>query len=871
MMNTVLKKLTRKVAPKSQVGAIAPVLWGGYNQEYLNYEKTFPFGFPWSREEQHDEARFVKGADGYWINGDANQNQKAVLTCTGDLMCEPGQHREYKYGGEYFFHPEFKYVRDILRESDFTVGNLETTVTDITPYAGEWHRIAGKFHCNAPESYLRALRYAGFDALVNANNHNCDSAVTGLMDTLDALDRNDFMHTGTFRPDSQERVLLVNVNGIKIAIMSYATYFNKLDTNFTKRGQDLLLNRYSRKKAAADLAYAKQHGAEFVLVYMHWGKEYTHELTEWQQAKAAELAEIGFDYVVGSHSHSLQPKTTISTSDGRQVPVIYSLGNFVTSDNHQISKYTAILKLVLERTDEGVKIANDYIVPCYVAGKIGNSAYAPVPADVLLNGGCRDKVIAHSDDYVGEVFGDGIKKFHTASMDLHSVCNLLGVSIPDGMENQSFTRIVTKPESVTDGCLYISIIWKSEENLKKVAEKAAAIVTSRPVEGLPCIVVEDDNAAYCKIFSAIRDRFAAKVIAVTGSVGKTTTKEIIEDIIQDSYLMHSSPGNWNTRHTGMLIMQKLRPYHEYYIQEIHEGDPHSAEMMSTVLKPDIAIITNIDSAHQENFKTYDDFVQSFIDITVGIPAGGLLLVNSDDTALMTAVNHLPDKAYQVKTFALEDEQADYKVTNLHNDGENLHLDIAYNAKTEHIVCPSPILKNAYNIAAAFAVGIESGIEAETVSQSISQYQSSGIRQNVMEFKGLKMMLDCRSASPLSMRSAIDSFCQIPCATGHRRHIVLGDMHLRSEESEREHRAIGRLIAESDADCCYCYGPESYYIFEEALRNGFKQITHFKTKESLEIVLAGNLHPGDTLLIKGGRRMYLNSTIRHLFGITISID
>lgn len=139
-----------------------------------------------------------------------------MLCCVGDLMGEPKLQSANKYGDSFFMNPCFRFVRDILRGSDFAVGNLETTVTDMSPYACEAHIIEEKYHCNSPEAYLDALRYAGFDALVNANNHNCDSRAAGLIDTLKALDRHGFMHTGTFASPNDKRAVFAEVNGIRL-------------------------------------------------------------------------------------------------------------------------------------------------------------------------------------------------------------------------------------------------------------------------------------------------------------------------------------------------------------------------------------------------------------------------------------------------------------------------------------------------------------------------------------------------------------------------------------------------------------------------------------------------------------------------------
>ena len=220
-------------------------LWKHYRKDYSAYEHSFPPAFPWNREQGEDVPRYIMGEDGYWYDPKATQSGKALVSCTGDLMCEPRMTNANRYGDSFFFHPLFQYVRGILKSSDFSVGNLETTITDVSPYAGEYHRVFNKYHCNAPECYLDAVRYAGFDALVTAINHNCDSALMGLADTMDALDRHQFMHTGSFRPEDTERVLFVKINGIRVAILSYSNYYNKLDQwHLSQEGQELWLNRY---------------------------------------------------------------------------------------------------------------------------------------------------------------------------------------------------------------------------------------------------------------------------------------------------------------------------------------------------------------------------------------------------------------------------------------------------------------------------------------------------------------------------------------------------------------------------------------------------------------------------------------------------
>lgn len=853
---------------------IPGVFWGGgYKEEYAKYERAFPFAFPYANRTEDERVRFVRGEDGFWYNPEAEETGHALLSFTGDLMSEPRQQQTYRFGNQHYFHPEFRFVRSVFRESDFVAGNLETTLTDLTPYAGEWHIIDGKYHCNAPKALLDALRYAGFDALVNANNHNCDSAVMGLMDTLDAMDEKQFIHTGTFHPEGDPRFALVKVNGIRIALLSYATYFNQLEGNFTELGRNTLLNAYSKEKAAKDTADAKAAGAELVFVYIHWGQEYTHEVSDAQKQMAAEIAEAGADYIIGSHSHCLQPRDEIHTADGRVVPVVYSMGNFITGETRLICKHTGILQLFLTRKDGGIQIA-EHFIPCYIYDDIRGSAFAPVPTDIVLNGGITSPRLNSAKDYVMKIM-DQLQPPVTSAISIGEICEILSIERPESIPDRYLTRLASQPSDVVAGSLFFGIIWRSKTELTDVVRKGAvAVITNRPIEGLPCLVVPDPSEAYIKVYSAIKKRFDLPTILVTGSVGKTTTKQIMENILNSSFNTLASPGNNNTRHTAMLVMQRLREFHEVYLQEVHEGDPRSAYQISNALMPDCCVITNIDSPHRENFKTEDEFINSFFDVASGLKPTGTLFVNGDDPKVMQGVKNLGTPAYRIMTFGVEREDLDYRAENIQVVDGQLELDVVRNGKRVHAKLDSPVEKNAYNVAVAVAVADLLGIPEDKTVEAIARYQSDGIRQNVLEYRGLKMMLDCRSAAPTSAASSIRAFCQLPPAEGGRRVIVIGEMHLNEQETEREHRRLGALIAnETGADYLLCFGPAASFTAAEAKRCGFPadRVMYFRSKTSLEKVLKALLRPGDTLLIKGGRRMYLNSTIRKLFGYTFNID
>ena len=299
--------------------------WKHFDPIWNEYEKDQQPAFPWNRDYAKEHKRYIKGSDGWWYVPGAVAGDKALLSCVGDLMCEPRMTEAHRYGSSYFFHPLFQYVRGIFQASDLCVGNLETTLTDKAAYAGDYHCIAGKYHCNGPACYLDAVSYAGFDALVTANNHNCDSGVGGLWDTLENIDRHGFMRTGTFLPGETERVLLVKIKGIKVAILSYGNRYNGLDErHYTEKGINEILNWFSKEKCVADVAYARQKGAEFVLCYQHWGKDYDLVPNAQQEGIIADLKDCGIDYIVGSHTHCFQAHDVAVAENG--IDILIALG-----------------------------------------------------------------------------------------------------------------------------------------------------------------------------------------------------------------------------------------------------------------------------------------------------------------------------------------------------------------------------------------------------------------------------------------------------------------------------------------------------------------------------------------------------------------
>ena len=318
-----------------------------------------------------------------------SKKTSATIMLTGDLMCHPVQQYAAFDGENYDFTPTFQYVKSIFDKADLVVGNLETLVSESNPLSKDINYLQTRPYLNAPESFLDALKYAGYDVLVTANNHACDGGETGILETLDALDTYGFAHTGTFRSQKEKRYVLAEAGDIKVGILSYATYFNKKEQFLSDEKQDFMLNRPSETRLKADVRALRKAGAEYIIAYNHCGKEYSQVPASRQKRYAEMFADAGVDHIISSHPHVLQPYGKVK-SHGKKYPVMYSMGNFVSGMADHATKETIILSLTLQREEDGtVSLQKQKYYPCYLLDFDFDSddAFVLLPQDQRYNGG----------------------------------------------------------------------------------------------------------------------------------------------------------------------------------------------------------------------------------------------------------------------------------------------------------------------------------------------------------------------------------------------------------------------------------------------------------------------------------------------------
>jgi poly-gamma-glutamate synthesis protein (capsule biosynthesis protein) len=299
------------------------------------------------------------------------------ISCVGDLMCHEAELKDaFDGNGGYNFTHFYDIITPHLSRADITLGNLETVL------AGSEKRFTGYPAFNSPDEFAAALKAAGFDILTTANNHCLDRSFYGVERTLAVLDEYGFKHTGTFDTEEKSReVLIVDVKGIKLAILAYTYGTNGIQT---PPGKEFSVNYIDIDKIKSDITKAKALKADKIIICLHWGAEYQRMPNNNQINIADALFEAGADVIFGSHPHVIQPMETRTIADGdgksRKVFIVYSMGNFISNQRKKYTDSGVIinLQLVKDNVNNTTLIGEINYVPTYVATQGGSFKIVPV-------------------------------------------------------------------------------------------------------------------------------------------------------------------------------------------------------------------------------------------------------------------------------------------------------------------------------------------------------------------------------------------------------------------------------------------------------------------------------------------------------------
>lgn len=425
--------------------------------------------------------------------------------------------------------------------------------------------------------------------------------------------------------------------------------------------------------------------------------------------------------------------------------------------------------------------------------------------------------------------------------------------------------VVTDSRKVEPGCVFVCFPGERVDGHTFAAgayrNGAAYIIANHPVDGVPedrTVIVPDSARAMIRMASNYRMLFSPKMIGVTGSVGKTTTKEFCYAVLSAFGKTLKTEGNQNNDIGVPNTLFRLDNDTRYAVVEMGMDHLGEIERLARCARPSAGIITMIGVSHLENLGTRENILKAKMEICAGLPDGAPLALNADNDPLPTA--SVPARLRPV-WFGIESETADVRAADVHTGTEGTTftlVDKAYGSFAVSI--PTAGLHTVYDALAAYAAATRLGLDPARCAAALSRYQATGMRQHIVEKGGITFIEDCYNASPDSMKAALSVLKALPNA---RKIALLGDMLELGDASESGHRATGEWAADAGVSLLIAYGPNSAAMAEAAKNRGIATV-HCQTAAEVLQYLQQSVRPGDAVLAKASHAMKLDEILADFY-------
>ena len=446
---------------------------------------------------------------------------------------------------------------------------------------------------------------------------------------------------------------------------------------------------------------------------------------------------------------------------------------------------------------------------------------------------------------------------------------MMGAAAVRAEEGLTVSQVCTDTRDIRPGCLFWAIRGERFDGNEFIPQAfqlgAAAAVADRPVEGACNVLqVEDTRQALLRFAGAYRERFQIPVIGVTGSVGKTSTKEMIAAILSARGKTLKTEGNRNNEIGMPLTLLELDASCRSAVLEMGMSNFGEIGALSRACQPTIGVITNIGVSHLETLGSRENILKAKLEICAGLPDGAPLALNADDEYLCRAKDQglIPGRLAPA-WYGIDAPWADVRALEVRTEGDGQRFVIADGPQRFEAYIPAAGRHNVYNALAAYTAASRLGLDKARCAAALADYQATGMRQHLVHKAGLTVVEDCYNASPDSMKASLAMFRELD-AGGGKKYALLGDMLELGAISEEAHRQVGRWAAEAHLAGLVALGPASGAMAEEAEKAGLAAV-HCDTPAAALEALKGLLKPGDALLAKASRGMKLENILKALYG------
>lgn len=428
------------------------------------------------------------------------------------------------------------------------------------------------------------------------------------------------------------------------------------------------------------------------------------------------------------------------------------------------------------------------------------------------------------------------------------------------------SAVVTDSRKIEEDCLFVAIVGERVDGhdfIKDVYEKGAICCISEKqldseVAGNHAYIkVESSLIAIKEIAEYYRKTLDIKVVGITGSVGKTSTKETIASVLSTHYNVLKTAGNFNNELGLPLTIFRIRQEHQIAVLEMGISDFGEMTRLTKIAKPDICVITNIGICHLENLKTRDGILKAKTEIFTSMAKDGEVVLNADDDKLIT-VEKVNDKT--VNFFGIDNERDVYAkdIVNKGLEGTDCTIHLRDDLLKVHI--PIPGHHMIYNAMAAALVGKLLGLSKEEIIEGISKVTTISGRNNIIKTDKWLVIDDCYNANPVSMKASIDVMSM---AKG-RKVCILGDMFELGDNEKELHYEVGEYAAKANMDVVITAGNLSENIYRAVKDNASNTLAyHFSNRDEMLEKLDSILLEKDNILVKASHGMQYPKVVEFL--------
>lgn len=498
-----------------------------------------------------------------------------------------------------------------------------------------------------------------------------------------------------------------------------------------------------------------------------------------------------------------------------------------------------------------------------------------------------------------KIFEENLFQIDSKKATLRILCKGLGIDVPERFEAIADDKMKVKfrPEYVAEGDVCLSLRSPEDFKMKRTTSRdqyelamergASLVIMGRQEfadsglveEECPVILVDDLNARMLRLFGMVRKQHKEKVVMITGSVGKTTTKELCDTVTKNRFQTFVNFANTNSVHkVAAHLFYKVNPKNEVYIQEAGAGYVGSVTLAGAMLQPDIFILTNVYKHHMENYETLANVFFDKTGTDEFMAKDGIIITNFDDDNIRNY-----QFKHKVVSFAIENEDADYRAVNIRQTMDWLSCDIVEKATGKKASIKVKIVgeHNIYNILAAYVLAKVLGVSDDKIQEDLLGYKTDGIRQNLSNVGGTYFNIDCYNVAEESIIAMLKAGEKFELAEGARRIAVIGGENKLGSEATKRSEAFGRSLADIKMDRYLFCGvkvenEKAYNKFGDgkAIRRGFREVSKIPNEYSWKIpniiwFLRRHVKRGDLVLLKGIYHLNMTIAVDRVFGTSYS--